>query len=834
MRITALAAAVSLTLLGLSQAGGATAAIKMPTEIPPEPLSRALQSLAKERNLVLAYHSEVVGNARTAGAYGDLTLDDTLTKLLQGTGLTYRFLDDSTITIVSLSAPTDGAGIQRLPSGPGSTVPMAPPAKEEGKNSSSSTFRVAQVDREIPTVATPLKPATQLTNQSAERLEEIVVTAQKYQQRALDVPISMVVISGPELQHLGVTGVDELQYVVPGLSVQDYGTSRIIQLRGVSNGFGNGALVGSYFDDADVTLNGIYAVPLNTYDLQRVEVLRGPQGTLYGEGSLGGTVRYIANKPMLDAPHMNAYVAASFDEYGSPEEHVEAVLNTPIVRNELGLRLAADVDHEGGWIDQPAAALKNINMKDTTDVRIKGRWKPGNDLTIDATEIIDRASYGTLVGEDSSSHFSQSFGLTTTPQSHENDNISNLTMVWTPSVARVVNSATYLTYYENTNNFGGHVLQLTPPPSQPYQTYEPSSGRQIELPSDELRVTDAGGRAWHWTIGAFYRRLTVDSLPYELYFGLSGPPLPAPPFQEPADTAESTSWAGFADTSYRLFDKLTIGAGVRYYEDKEADDTNLLYARFHSVDPRFYVRYALSNDMNVYASAAKGFRSGGFNTVGEPPFEPESVWTYELGAKSSAFNHHLSADGDVFLSDYGNYQILGVPPSGLLSGSDLIENAGTARIKGVEGDLSWSPVESWLLTVGGDYLNARFVAIGVLYSSYQVGDPVDEMPRYQVNGSLEKYFKWFGRDGFARFDYSQRAPETERNRSIGPWFYGASDHLYLLGFGAGVQLSRAVQFGFFVRNLLNDRGYTQGSLIEGSSLRTQPRTFGVDFHVRGD
>src|SRR6185437_6961363 len=132
----------------------------------------------------------------------------------------------------------------------------------------------------------------------AVNLNEVIVTAQKFAQTAFDVPISLAVVSGPELQQSYIRNLDDLSSVVPGLTVVDNGPDSYVNIRGISNIFGGAALVGAYLDEADVTTVSSLPINLYTYDLQRIEVLRGPQGTLYGEGSVGGTIRYVTNKPV--------------------------------------------------------------------------------------------------------------------------------------------------------------------------------------------------------------------------------------------------------------------------------------------------------------------------------------------------------------------------------------------------------------------------------------------------------------------------------------------------------------------------------------------------------
>src|SRR6185312_3147603 len=144
---------------------------------------------------------------------------------------------------------------------------------------------------------------------------------------------------------------------VPGLYMNSTGTSHAIYLRGVGNTVGNGSMVGQYIDDADVTAETVYGSNTSgdggLYDLSRVEVLKGPQGTLYGDGSMGGVIRYITNRPVLDQFQTSTDVAALFTESGAPSQRLQAMLNSPLVAGTLGVRLAGLFEHDGGWVDEP-------------------------------------------------------------------------------------------------------------------------------------------------------------------------------------------------------------------------------------------------------------------------------------------------------------------------------------------------------------------------------------------------------------------------------------------------------------------------------------------------
>jgi iron complex outermembrane receptor protein len=662
-------------------------------------------------------------------------------------------------------------------------------------------------------------------------LQEIIVTAQKRRQRAFDVPISLAVLDSRQLSRRHITNLEELQFAVPGLTVQATGNQRRIDIRGISNVFGNGALVGEYIDEADATPAGFGAAfgygafDMRTYDLQRIEVLRGPQGTLYGEGSMGGTIRLITNKPVLNQFQMNTDMEASFTQYGAPSQRIDAMINTPLATDTFGLRFVGEFDHEGGWIDQPAANLKNINGENLADVRIEGLWEPLRNLKVNAMEIIHRNAFGPDIGEDASGNYTQAFNFTTTPNSQENFNFSNTTVAYDVSGVRMLSSTTYFTHSMDTRNWSA--VFPYPPLSQVYAEYLPSFVDQSKNLSEELRLTRLGQAAWQWTLGGLYKRFD-DSEAGPYFYGLEGPPATPPPPSYPfAESEYSHSWAAFGDTSYTLARRLTLGGGARYFRDRQSLNNGTLQdATFQSIDPRVYARYEITGDVSAYASAAKGFRSGGFNALGQPPYRPETVWTYEAGTKMRFEEGRLTADGDVFVSDYGNFVIVGFLPDHPVN---IYRNAGAVRIKGVEGDVAWRPLDSWLLSLTGDYINGRFVEVGVLDASYRVGDPVDFVPRYAVSASVEREFTLQGRSGFARFDYSQRAPESYRVRNLGPWYYAESSHLYLLNFSTGIQLTGQGRLGFFAKNLLNDRGFMDSDVIEHLAARARPRTFGISF-----
>jgi outer membrane receptor protein involved in Fe transport len=525
---------------------------------------------------------------------------------------------------------------------------------------------------------------------SSDALQEIVVTAQKREEKLKDVPISIVAVSAEELADRQITSLEDLPYAVPDLSYASAGNSHYLEIRGISDIVGASSLIGIYIDDADVTLGGSATIQLNpvTYDLDRVEVLRGPQGTLYGDGSAGGTIRFITKNPKLDGFAFDANVAAMFTQDGGPSHRINAMVNVPLIDNELALRVAGTFEHDGGWINEPAANLDNINAQDLTNVRVKGLWQPNTQLSVSAMAIINRDERGMDFSDaNSPGNFTQVFGLTTAPKVKNDYDVYNLTIAYDFPGARFSNAVGYV--HEDAPQWGVPAFFQTTPNNAPgtlYDYYVALQDIRDTLLTDEMRLSSTGSGPWNWTLGGFYRQYT-DSVDAPVnYYGLPGPASdPLPPSYASSIETHARSWSLFGDTSYRLWDRLTLGAGVRAFRDTQHfDDFEALTTQsgdFHSVDPRFYAQFKVNTDVNVYASAAKGFRSGGFNSFSQPSYDPEDVWTYELGIKSSFMGDRISLDADVFWSNYTNYQTFAPLPG--LELVSAIQNVGHARIKGV-------------------------------------------------------------------------------------------------------------------------------------------------------
>ena len=787
-------------------------------------MKSALTQFGQQTGLSIMFSKEAVEDLHTPGVIGPYPPEAALKQLLDHTGLVYEFINPHTVAITAGKQNVSSRGQIRL-----------------GLADGSSDAAAARVEAD--TVAAEPDPVSQQESQenskTSESLQEVVVTAQKRAERLIDVPISIVAISGDQLRQRQITSVEDLGSVVPDLAIERTGNNYYFEIRGVDNTAGNAALVGMYIDEADVTLGGggsYAAINPVVYDLDRVEVLRGPQGTLYGDGSAGGTIRLITKNPNLERYAFDADVAALFTQHGDPSQRVNAMVNIPLITDQLGLRIVGTLEHDGGWIDQPAANQSAVNWQDLTNVRIKGLWRPNSRLTVSAMAIINNDDRGADYSDPGAPCcWTQVLNFTATPRLKNNYNLYNLTATYelSPSI-QILNSTGYmLTSQPVWNN--GLTLPYTAPP---YTAVNPLSAQFVpyqnnrdHLFTDELRLSSKGSGPWQWTLGEFYRHYRDFADLPSYYFAQQGPPgspLPAP-YSFGVYTIYK-SWSTFGDLNYRFADRLTVGAGIRDFQETQ-DFTNLYplvgqSGKFHSVDPRVYAQLKLTSDANIYTSAAKGFRTGGFNSFGQPVYGPESVWTYELGTKMALWQSQISFDADIFLSDYSDYQNYGVDPNFPTS---INSNVGRARIKGFEGDLTWRPSSAWSVDVRGDVVDSQFTEIDATQTAYQVGDPIDLAPKYQFTVSGQRNFSLLGKAGFVRLDYNQKGPESYRNRSIGPWFLYYSDTIHMINLNSSLQLQDNLRAGFFVQNLSNDQGFVNPFGVQQLGERSRPRTFGVNF-----
>lgn len=841
---TAVALAVScLTFATLSAAEFAAAAIKKDTNIPAQSLGSALEAFARDRSLQFIYATTEVETLRTSGVSGNLSASEALSGLLQGTGLSYRFLDEKTVTVQPASlAPRDGVGMVQ-----DATTSSSDPTLIQ------SRLRLAQAEERTSA------PAQQGEGNSEDlerdmRLEEIVVTAQRRAESVQDVPMTVSALSEDRLIKQNVTDLQSLSFAVPSMtSYQISPGQTLVSIRGVSTFRGESALVGLYMDDIPLTggirLGTGSGLDAGMNDLSRVEVLKGPQGTLFGEGAMGGVVRYITNDPELD--HLGGRLTATYYGTRSGDDSGEArgVLNLPLVQDRLGLRIAAEHDRYGGWIDNVTSGEENYNDATATDVRAKLLFMPSDSLRITALVNTHRLrSDGTNIvntGDFDDSLFRQAVGFLPVGQDvpttqSSGFNLYNLTVDYDLGFANIVSS---------TSRFDASLHPIN------YQTQvagniefliDRTRGEQ-EVTSQEIRLVSNGDSPFRWIVGGNYKDTLVQAFPggadavLALYQNPIDPPLILTfPGNDNSTEGRSEAFAGFVDASYLFFDRLELGGGVRYFGEDRGSVTSTTAGttvldqdgNYTATTYRLFGKYAVSDQVNVYASYATGFRPGEFNGVegiavgGLPLTDPETSDFVELGVKSSFFEGRLVANLAAFDGHYDNQLQL----VARLVGSqfaNFYDNVGDGRIRGFEWELETSPMPGLNLRATGVLLDTEYTS-SAPGAPIQAGDPIDFVPEYDVNLAANYEFNWSEAiRGFFNINSSWKGAVQNTNRGVG---LGAApidrnEPLNFVNASVGAMFN-GIEVTLFARNITDERGRLIAQFT-GIWPQARPRSIGI-------
>ncbi|MBL8270574.1 TonB-dependent receptor domain-containing protein, partial [Steroidobacter sp.] len=600
--------------------------------IPAQVAAEAIDDFSNQAHVQILVAGDKIKGKQLRALLGAYSTQDGLTLLLEDTGLRPQYVGDRSIALVS-------------------TQDLAPAAGKKSEPSSDAT------------------------------LEEIVVTAQKREQRLQDVPISVVALGGAELEKRGIRDLKELSYAVPGMYVQDGGVAnRRISIRGIGNIFGGAPTVGVYLDEVPISTSVTGQIDVQAHDMERIEVLRGPQGTLYGQGSMGGTIRYVTADPDLSRVVGSTDADYAITKGGDPLSRIRGVISLPLVTDKLAVRVAALYEDAGGWVDQPAIGKRNIDGHQLFSARAKLLWMPTEALEVRAMAMFRRNDTGSGVGVDGDGNFEQALGIASTPAMRDPYDIYNLTVSYDFGSVRLLSTTSYMQLESLLQHQGGECCSI----DDMFQFEQSYRGKSFHF-TEEARLSSVGTQRLEWTVGAMYESRKghgYAGYPTTIGFESTGP----------LESFDSEYWgdngsarAVFGDASYALTNRLKLGAGLRRYEDRQPE------GRFSATSPKVYLSYALNDQVSFYSSAAKGFRSGGFNGGTVPPYEPENLRSYEIGAKLNSSDHRIRAELAVVRSDYDDYQIVGVDPANIVWGT-ITTNAGDVRINGIDGMVAFKPV----------------------------------------------------------------------------------------------------------------------------------------------
>jgi iron complex outermembrane recepter protein len=744
------------------------------------------------------------------------------------------------------------------------------------------------------TQSTARPPATDLA--------EVVVSAEKRDSTVQKTPISMTAITGADLQAQGVNDLTEVAQQVPGVSFKTSGPGQTeFEMRGLTSTGGESPTVGFYLDETALTppamaQNGKVVIDPNLFDLNRVEILRGPQGTLYGAGSMGGTIKLVTNQPDLQHFGVNGEAILSDTDGGGFNHTENAMVNLPLAPGIASLRIVGTNENISGWIDRDvinpfplevnnstqrgdvAAAPVVQRLSDSNWETLRGGRatllvKPTDALTIAAGilyQSIHQGGPNTIdVPPGNEVHY-QPFDVA--EPFEDNFNLYTLTVKYDFDTFQVVSATSNWTRHQLQTQdiseamqdyIGGFkipALGLSGIPADfPFSTAAGGLGagsiseddytRQV---SEELRVASTGNAPWQWLLGGYYSAFHATSHVYSYYDGFAAL-FGTNNLADNHRLIDVSQYALFGETSYLFADFLKGTVGFRYFTYHSDSATSVsgvsangtsatLYglAQNSGVSPKVNLAYIPNDNTTVYATIAKGFRPGGPNSPIPPPcapaptqFGPDSVWSYEVGEKLRLLDSHLSVNGALYYEDWSNLQQQVAPGCGY----KFTANAGKAKVYGAELEVAVVPATGLTLAQSFGYTHATN-STTLPEAGVVSGDRLLDVPKVTANTT-------------ASYSYPLPLSQTQGMnlvvRVTNSYIDSIQDITFtrntlpsydLVNSRIGVEADRWSAM-FFVDNLtdkralLSDTGALSANVSIFNRVATiQPRTFGVDLNYR--
>lgn len=604
-------------------------------------------------------------------------------------------------------------------------------------------------------------------NDARDELSEIVVTAQRRSERLQDIPMAVTALGEAAFQRAPVTNLSDIQTSIPNVNISLRNGSGVVAIRGIGYDIVTAGADGSVAIHNDGVYQSRPAAALSSlYDVERIEVARGPQGTLYGRNATGGAINVISRKP-TDTPE--GYLDLSYGNYNAVT--VEGAVSAPIVEDKLRARVAAKIEERDGW------GTNLFNGKDVDDVKsraIRGMldFQPG-----DAVSFLLTGEYFRRDDSANALHF---VGCVA-PVCNANAAINR--GYWVPANPRDVNQDAQAGY--RPEQYG---LSLTSNIELPFADLSAISGyrngksyffgefdgtaqpgsfatreENYHTFSQEVQL----GRSFDavdWIVGAFY----FDEKNYARTNGQF------PPFLAPAlsrifqgGTLFTKAYAAFGELSYHITPDLTVTAGGRYSRERKRVEDEFIFtngpanavgrpatptaavpcvvcrglpdtSRFSAFTPKFGAQYKISSRQMVYVNVQKGFKSGGF-AVGAvtPAFKPETIWSYEAGLKADWFDRALTTNIAIYHYDYEDLQV-----GQIVGTATEIRNAASAKIDGVEAEIRLAVSDHVTLDGFGAYNHARFTSYTAPNPAINAALPLD------LSGNLlSNAPKWTGKIG---------------------------------------------------------------------------------------
>ena len=696
-----------------------------------------------------------------------------------------------------------------------------------------------------------LAPVSSVAQDSGPVLEEVIVTAQKRSENLQDIPLAITSLSSDRLRQQNVSNLKGLTSLVPNLDVAHNNGRMKIFIRGIGKTLDNSGSEGSIAVHQDDVVIAYPTIQGTSYhDVERIEVLRGPQGTLFGRNATGGAVNIITRGPSEEF-RMDARV--SIGNYNSRE--IEIGIGGPIVEDKLLGRLAVyNIDQSGFGIN----SFNGADIDDRNEIALRGRlkWLITDKLTAelnvdywdadDASGIVHTfgSAFGILRGVAEGGSAAPNFrGVASeTVEARE-----FTTKGYILNVRYEINdqwALTSISGYRDMDGVQRSQYDGTDAPGWPSTNYEIGShfSQEFQLNWDTDRMNAVFG-LYYFEDDVF----STNTVPFEFAVNL-----PGDIFNEMGD-AETKSYAAFGSVTWAATDKINITGGLRYNDEKRHTISSFQIRiipfgvdlfipmdqerTWNAWTPRLSVDYSMSDDAMVYFTVAKGFKSGQIlpgNTSG--PIEPEFIWNYEVGLKSVLLDGRLKANLSAFYYDYTDLQV-----SQLAGFVFRITNAASADALGFEAEITYLLGQNTLIELVYGYLDAEFTEFFTedpifpeLGTQNLAGNPLPNGPRHMGKVSLRQGFPTSVGEFSFNVDWRYRAKtyfDPYKRESA------SQDAYSIVGARATFQPSEQVwSVSLWVSNLFDKDAITHNyvSLASGGFPRNgainNPRTYGLEFN----
>jgi len=740
-------------------------------DIQAQPIEGALNAFARQAGVQVLFYSRLVEGLDAPRLTGKYTPEAALAQLLSGTSLRYEFINDRTVAIRSAKSSearsnppigSSNAGSAELHLADGSTTDVETARQALWR-------RLAEAEGNASDTGPMPPPRSNEASESS--LEEIIVTAQKREQRLQDVPVPVSVVNTEKLADSGQVLLRDYASSVPGFEVTPGiypGSVSILSIRGVNSG-GGGPTVGVLIDDVPYGSSygghvGADVPDIDPGDLARVEILRGPQGTLYGADSMGGLVKFVTKDPSTDGYSGRVEAGTNSVHNGAePGFSLRGSVNIPI-SDTVAVRASAFRRQDAGYIDNAVAHLDGVNQAEADGGRLSMLWRPGANVSLKISALYQHIKTNGAPDSDvlpGLGDLQQNYiatvpgyrtgvgGTERTDQFYSAVLNAKLAGIDLTSVTGYGHDDSYNSL-DYSSAFGASAEKYYGVTGAPI--YNRDSTRTL---SQEIRLSSTLWNKLDWRVGGFYSHELEQNFQnsdavntttgqivgpglFQYYF------LGHPKFQE---------YAGFADLTYHFTDRFNIQIGGRESRITYDVPTNVLIyggppsltpPESASSSPFTYLitpQFTVSPDLMLYARFASGFRPGAPNTPipGVPrQVNPDKTQTYEAGLKGDFLEHVLSVDTSVYYVDYKDLQITLKTPGGVFYSA----NGGEAKSQGVEFSITARPLAG--LSVSGwiDYQNAvltqNFPGNSTAYGVS--GNRLPGSERFSGNIALEQEF----------------------------------------------------------------------------------------------